>query len=208
MNRRPTFFTSDWHIGHENVINFSNRPFKNKDDMANSLVRRFNSCVGECGITYFLGDFSMGSFEETREVLSQLNGTKICVVGNHDRGVNSLNLAGFDAVVHRIDLIIAKEKVSLTHCPLRGITREDMANMKGAREGEHWHGESRHVKFSCEDEGQFHLHGHIHSPNNGRSKKTLGRQYDVGVDANNYMPVSISTIERWIAEVKRNERKD
>lgn len=205
MNRRPTYFTSDWHIGHENVIKFSNRPFKNKDDMRESLIKRFNATVSKGAITYFLGDFSMGSFDETKDVLSRLNGTKVCVVGNHDRGVNSLNLAGFDVVLHRADLIIANELVSMTHCPLRGVVRENTEGMRGHKEGEHWHGESRHKLYSCNNEGQFHLHGHIHSPNGGKSEKTLGRQYDVGVDANNYLPVSISTIEKWIAEVKRKE---
>jgi len=48
------------------------------------------------------------------------------------------------------------------------------------------------------------LHGHIHSnPTNGKLKiDATNRQYDVGVPANNYRPVSISTIESWISKVK------
>lgn len=207
MSRKPTFFTSDWHIGHENVIKFSNRPFANKDEMKEGLIRRFNSNVPKNGVTYFLGDFSMGSVEETRDVLNRLHGTKIIIVGNHDRGVNSLYDCGFDVVLNKAELIIANERVTLTHCPLRGVVRENTEGMRGHKEGEHWHGESRHKDYSCENQGQFHLHGHIHSPNSGKSVKILDKQYDVGVDANNYYPVSISTIESWITKYKKEASK-
>jgi calcineurin-like phosphoesterase family protein len=75
--------------------------------------------------------------------------------------------------------------------------------MKGYVQGDNWHGEHRQQAYSVADEGQFHLHGHIHSPNGGKSQKILGRQYDVGVPANGYRPVSISQIESWIAKYGR-----
>ena len=74
-----------------------------------------------------------------------------------------------------------------------------------------WHGEDKQFDkgFSLPDFGQFHLHGHIHSPNvddidgKPKSQKILGKQYDVGVDANKYKPVSISVIESWVAKYGR-----
>jgi calcineurin-like phosphoesterase family protein len=68
-----------------------------------------------------------------------------------------------------------------------------------------WHGETRHKDFSIQNYGQFHLHGHIHSPNGGKSAKILDRQFDVGLPANNYRPVHISTIESWISQTKQKE---
>ena len=70
--------------------------------------------------------------------------------------------------------------------------------MKGNTEGEMWHGEFRNKRFSVPDDGQFHLHGHIHSPNGGKSTKILDRQFDCGLPGNNYRPVHISHVESWI----------
>ena len=96
----------------------------------------------------------------------------------------------------------------MTHCPLRGLYREDTSGMRNCDGTENWHNEHKNAKYSVENAGQFHLHGHIHSPNSGKSTKILGRQYDVGVPANNYCPVSIGVIESWIHTTKRNEKED
>jgi calcineurin-like phosphoesterase family protein len=104
-------------------------------------------------------------------------------------------------------LYIANEIVTLTHCPLLGIVREDVTGMKGSVPGEKWHGESRHAKYSTVDKGQYHLHGHIHSPNGGKSVKILDKQYDVGVVSSKYRPVSQSTIESWISLDKQGKLK-
>ena len=105
------------------------------------------------------------------------------------------------------------EKVTMSHCPLMGVWREDTTNMRGANPDnpENWHGEHRRKHQNCSmfDDGQFHLHGHIHSrKNKPTSQKILGRQYDVGVTANKYQPVSISQIESWIALTLKGETID
>ncbi len=199
MSRKQIFFTSDWHIGHANSIRFDNRPFRDLEHMHQSLVSNFNKQVPENGLTYFLGDVFTHSAEITKDVISQLNGTKILIVGNHDKGYEACYNVGFDAVMNSATIFIQHQRVTLSHCPLRGVFREDTTGMGGFVAGENWHGEERNKRFSLPDEGQFHLHGHIHSPNGGKSEKILGRQFDVGVPANNYRPVHISNIESWIA---------
>lgn len=193
------FFWSDLHIGHKNCIHFDNRPFKDLDHMHRVLVNNYNSTVPEDGVCYFLGDIGNGKSAVIKDIIGQMHGTKIAIVGNHDPGVNALYNIGFDVVMHGSKMIIAGREVTLSHCPLLGQFREDVTDMKGAVDGECWHGESRHRIFSTHDRGQIHLHGHIHSPNGGKSSKILGRQFDVGVVANNYRPISISTIESWIS---------
>ena len=83
--RKQIFFTSDWHIGHENCLKFDNRPFRDLAHMHSELIKNFNKQVPKDGLTYFLGDIFLGSSEEAKTVLSQLNGTKILIVGNHDK---------------------------------------------------------------------------------------------------------------------------
>jgi calcineurin-like phosphoesterase family protein len=204
-NRKSIFFTSDWHIGHANSLVFDNRPFKDLDQMHRSLIKNYNAQVPPDGLCYFLGDIGVSSTELCKDIMSQLNGTKVIVLGNHDKPMNSMYNAGFDVVLYEATIYVQGERVTMTHCPLRGLFREDIEGMRGVTEYANWHGEKKQIQFSIEDQGQFHLHGHIHSPNKGRSQKILKRQMDVGCVANKYRPVSISEIESWIVRTKKEE---
>lgn len=206
--RKKIFFTSDWHLFHENVLKLSNRPFKDIEHMHRVLINNYNSAVPIYGICYFLGDIGFHKSPEIKNVLDQLNGTKILLLGNHDKGVTAMYNLGFDVVLNDCSMIIAKERVTMSHFPLLGSFREHCSEMKRNVAGDNWHGETRNAHKAVPDFGQFHLNGHIHSPNRGRSNKVEGRQYDVGVDANNYRPVSISTIESWIAKTKEIENEE
>ena len=201
-HRKSIHFTSDWHVGHANSINFDARPFKDLDHMHRVLINNYNAQVPPDGLCYFLGDIGLSNNETLGKVLSELNGTKVLVLGNHDKKFNAMYELGFDVVLHGATIYIADERVTMTHCPLRGVFREDVTGMRGAKEGENWHGEHKQQMFSCTDEGQFHLHGHIHSGPANDKKRIDGRQLDVGVCANKYRPVSISEVESWIARTK------
>lgn len=207
MKRKQIFFTSDWHIGHGNCIKFDNRPFSNTEEMHKALISNFNKQVPEDGITYFLGDILTCNTEISLPVISQLNGIKILIRGNHDKGIESCYNAGFDVVMNSSSLTIANELVTLTHCPLRGLFREDTTEMKNRTEGENWHGENRHPDFSIENFGQFHLHGHIHASTTNGKLVTDKRQWDVGVVGNNYRPVHIGQVDSWIQKVKWQEKQ-
>lgn len=197
-SRKLTFFTSDWHIGHANVIKFDNRPFRDLEHMHTTLINNFNSMVPPGSVTYFLGDMGLCSGNLIESVVSQLNGTKVLIRGNHDGGTNKMYSLGFDVVLNRAALVIAGQMVTMSHCPIKGLYRENTSTF-GRHAGENWHGESKNWQFTVENEGQFHIHGHTHSPNSGKSKRILEKQMDVGVAANNYRPVSISVIESWIS---------
>jgi calcineurin-like phosphoesterase family protein len=201
-----TFFTSDLHIGHKNCIALDKRPFTDLEHMHRVLVNNYNSSVKPGDVCYFLGDVGLCAKNILKDVISQMNGTKVLVCGNHDKGANAMKTAGFDVVLYGASLVIANELVTMSHCPLIGVFREDVTDMKGSAPGELWHGETRHSRYySTVDRGQYHLHGHIHSPNGGKSVKILDKQYDVGVVANNYRPVSISDIESWISLHKQGK---
>lgn len=203
-NLRPKiYFTADWHIGHANVLEMDSRPWSTTEEMHEGLIKNFNYLVPEHGITYFLGDMGLCSGNLLRSVITRLNGTKILIRGNHDGNIFSMYHAGFDVVIDKAQITIGKNIVTMTHCPLKGVFREDVTGMRGVPDDhtDNWHGESKNKdRFSIEDFGQFHLHGHIHSPNSGKSVKILGRQMDVGVPAWKYKPVSLSEIESWIAK--------
>lgn len=203
-NRKNVFFTSDWHLGHEKAIEYDERPFKNCDHMAEVLVKRFNATVVKDAVTYFLGDMGNKN-SDIKPVIERLNGTKVLIVGNHDKGYYSMYNCGFDVVMHGATIYIGENRITLSHCPLINTFREDVSHIKGYENGKwrnrNWHGEDRpkHRACSTHNYGQFHLHGHIHSrKGKPQSKKIESKQYDVGVTANNYRPVSISEVESWI----------
>lgn len=197
-NRKSIHFTSDWHIGHANSIDFDKRPFRDLDHMHRTLINNYNAQVPKDGVCYFLGDVGMTNQKTITEVISQLNGTKILVLGNHDKGHNAMYNVGFSLVLNGAMLYIAGQRVTLSHCPLRGIFRESAVK----HPGEMWHGEFKHLPYSFNNEGQFHLHGHIHSGPANDKLKIDGRQFDVGAPANKYRPVSMSQIESWISTTK------
>ncbi len=83
-------FTSDTHFFHERVIQYSNRPFKDKEEMNEFMIQQWNRKVSPQDTIYHLGDFSFASKEKTERVLQRLNGKKILVLGNHDKGMKEL----------------------------------------------------------------------------------------------------------------------
>lgn len=205
MSAKKLFFWSDLHLFHEAVLSFDERPFDDLDHMHKSLIKNYNATVPSDGVCYFLGDVSFGSTAETKAIIDQMQGTKICIMGNHDKGMTAMYNSGFDVVLYNATIYIAGQKVTLSHCPLRGVFREDTSKMRKHIPGENWHGEYElGDKFSVADDGQFHLHGHCHSRGtaNGKEIRT-NRQYDVGCPGNGFRPVSASQIESWIMKELR-----
>lgn len=206
MKRKGIFFTSDWHVGHKNVIDFDKRPFTSLEHMHRVLINNYNSTVKRGDICYFLGDMGLCKSEELKKVMSKLNGTKVLILGNHDKNTYSMYDNGFDVVLNAGIFYIGDKRISMSHCPLPGIKREDVTDMKGAESGENWHGENRHHRFMINDVSvDFHLHGHIHSGPHCDKEIRSDRQFDVGVAANGYKPVSISEIESWINSLDKSK---
>lgn len=79
------YYISDLHFDHTNVIKFDNRPFKDVEEMNNTLINNWNSVVKKNDIVYVLGDFCFGNTERTNELFNQLSGKIILIRGNHDR---------------------------------------------------------------------------------------------------------------------------
>lgn len=194
--RSRVFFTSDWHVGHASVLVFDQRPFKDLDHMHRVLVNNYLATVGPLDTCFFLGDMGLAKHDVLAAIVAQLHGTKVLILGNHDANATAMKRVGFDVVLNSASLIVGNQPVTMTHCPLRGVHREDVTGMRGADPADNWHGEHKHAQYSVPDYDQFHLHGHTHKP---PAERTAGRQFDVGVRANDYRPVSRPAIESWIA---------
>ena len=79
------YFIADTHFGHDAIIRYENRPFKDTKEQEECLIKKWNEVVNPEDTVYVLGDFGMSdSKEETERLCRLLNGNKILVMGNHD----------------------------------------------------------------------------------------------------------------------------
>lgn len=82
---RKVWFTSDEHYGHEKILQYENRPFKDTREMEHTLVQNHNEVVSSGDIVYHLGDFMFArSWKDVERVVRKLNGTHVLIGGNHD----------------------------------------------------------------------------------------------------------------------------
>jgi calcineurin-like phosphoesterase family protein len=203
-----TWFWSDMHFGHDAVIDFCNRPFTDKEHMKEELIARHNKVVKPNDLVIYGGDiFFHHTKNQMREVLSRLNGRKILVRGNHDFKPREMMNVGFDLCVESMEMIIANEKVLISHFPYRMNERlykwlkikkffYKILKLRTV------HLEKYHDKRPV-DRGQFLLHGHTHD-----TYKVKGRMIHIGVDAWNYTPVNIQEISNIICKVKKDEENN
>lgn len=54
--------------------------------MTAAMIAKWNAVVRSEDKVFHLGDFSFLNKERTQAIVSQLNGYKILILGNHDRG--------------------------------------------------------------------------------------------------------------------------
>jgi len=77
------FFTSDLHLGHKRILEYTNRPFENIDTMNTAIVDNWNKKVTANDLVYHVGDFSFGN--SAREWEQKLHGDIVHIEGNHDK---------------------------------------------------------------------------------------------------------------------------
>lgn len=78
------FVISDTHFGHEAIIRYCNRPFTSVEEMDQTMIKRWNETVSNSDIVIHLGDFALYGKDRIKEIVKQLNGKKILIMGNHD----------------------------------------------------------------------------------------------------------------------------
>lgn len=164
------FFTADTHLDHTRIIDLSKRPFKSRDEMNETIIENWNRVVHPQDTVYHLGDFAFARVDRATQLLRILNGHKHLIHGNHDDD-HVVKARGWASSrpYYRLRKAI-QTSIILFHYPV-----------------EIW--DRRH-------HGSIHLFGHIHGVPLEQSHEL---RHDVGVDANNFTPVSIDTI-KTIAE--------
>lgn len=91
---RRVFLASDHHFGHENIVEYDGRPFKDVQEMDEMLILNHNSVVSPDDVVIFAGDFALGSLENAEKIRKRLNGLIYITWGNHDGHARKLHWEG------------------------------------------------------------------------------------------------------------------
>lgn len=184
-SEQQIWFTSDTHFGHKNIIQLNHRPFNSIEEMDSTLIDNWNLVVQPNDIVFHLGDFAFASSKRWKELIQELNGQIHLIVGNHDelRYPGHDVFGSFAGVYNQLTLRINGKMVYLNHYPFL------------------CYGGTYHK------EPVYQLYGHVHSGpkctglDSSRLKYTFPYQYDVGVDNNNYYPISWKNV---VTKIKEN----
>jgi calcineurin-like phosphoesterase family protein len=172
--------------------------------MEEKQIKRWNARVKPEDRVLVVGDFLLGcSKPRLREILAQLNGTKILIKGNHDLSNAEMITAGFAFSCDFMQLKIANELVNISHYPYRMSKLKRMFFSLMHRLIPRKFYKPRKFVFQKEDDGNFLIHGHTHS-----KRRVNGKQIHVGVDAWGYEPVPIGKIADIITQIKLGKYKE
>ena len=190
------FFTADYHFDHANIIRYANRPFmyyedlnedldwlsddikyKRCQEMNMALINNHNNKVSDDDIVYHLGDFCFKHKGNAQYWENHLNGKIVHIRGNHDKN-NGVKSIITHAIMEYGGIIIYA-----THRP----------------PDEFQEGTIEEMLIQASD---VILCGHVH----GLWKHKMNRgklMINVGVDVWGYEPVSIHSILKYIAKVRK-----
>lgn len=163
---------SDTHFGHENIISFCDRPFKNVQRMDSELLNTWNEMIDPYDKVYHLGDvyFPGGRGQEYwDEFIGMLHGKKRLILGNHDNGKDPVLQKHFQ----KIDMWRAFGDLGLllTHVPV------------------HWSTLGENPRRPT---GWMNVHGHTHT--NGEPSDHKKKYKSVCVEMTDYKPVDIEEL--------------
>ena len=160
--------------------------WKTVEEMDNALIQNWNSVVGENDIVFHLGDFAFAPNWRWKELLGKLNGHIYLIMGNHDesRWPGDKVMELFERVENQMLLKIDDYKVYLNHFPFLCYA-----------------GTYRNPKIaSMQLFGHVHMHDNSVGKDDERLQCLFPYQYDVGVDNNNFTPVSFEKTKEIITD--------
>lgn len=173
-----TFFCSDLHFGHSNIIKYSNRPFANVEKMNEALIHNWNAIVKPEDIVFNLGDFSFQKYPEFKNTLRRLHGKINLVLGNHDTMIvnnqkDLLNLELLNSIQHYLEFKHNGQLIVMLHYGMR-VWRDS-------------------------HKGSIMCYGHSHG-----SLPPHGKSVDVGIDCkeitDEYRPIHLDELLKYMSK--------
>jgi calcineurin-like phosphoesterase family protein len=187
-----TWFTSDWHLGHPNILAFDNRPWSTIRDHDQGIIENFNSVVKPGDMTYIVGDIFLGAygmnFGRIARVINSLNGKIGIIGGNHDIPLRRFKSANFDG----LDQFRAMVEDKLFLFEPRDKYLHIIDHPKYCIEVSHYPRRAKDTRPQTM-KPLIRIHGHTHSPD-VYSRYCGTHHLNVAVTAHNYKPVSFDTL--------------
>lgn len=149
-----TWMWSDLHFGHKNIIKYSDRPFADISDMDRRLIDNFNSVTNKDSVSIWGGDITFYDENRSTEIVTECNGYKILIVGNHDFSYNSkvLKNMGFDEVYLLMTYVDNDVSLLFTHYPTK--VAPDWVNIHGhehiGKFSPTFSKDRQHININCE----------------------------------------------------------
>jgi len=160
------FFTADQHYRHANIIKYCKRPFSDAEEMNKVLIENHNSIVGPKDEVYMLGDIVFANeAKDVENIMSQLNGRKYLICGNHDKSVVK-SYSGFVWSKDIAKIKVHGQKIILCHYAMR--------------------------IWDASHYGSWQLFGHSHG---NLEELDDALSCDVGVDVWDFKPVSFDQLK-------------
>lgn len=166
MARKPNiYFSSDWHLGHKQIINFERYQFKTVEEHDVFLLKTFLSWAMKWGTgstLYFLGDFGNSDYLWIFDIFKDYGHIIHFLKGNHDGKISDEKLSKHVDFIHKYPIFLS-HKLAISHPPI-GMYR-DSINIHG------------HLHSAILD-SKNHLNANIHV-NNYRpvSIKTINKTF-------------------------------
>jgi calcineurin-like phosphoesterase family protein len=183
------WFTGDYHFGHKNVLTLCNRPYENIEDMAEDIIGKHNAVVGMNDTVYDHGDFAFRCPAEVAAAyMNRLNGKRVQLFGNHDKSLRqALNRGLLDGLLNsgRLKVIGPANDSSIQAAYYVTIKGHKLVLSHYAQRS-----------WASSFHGTIHLFGHSHG-----NLSDFGRSFDIGVDPNNFKPVSFDEVLDKVSKV-------
>ena len=180
------YFTSDFHLQHKRIIEFSKRPFANVEEMDEAIIKNWNSRITNQDCIYFLGDFAFSNAAFVAQTIRRLNGRILFIRGNHEQPLEQFfkGIKGYPDIWPRVEFLgdykevtINGQVIILCHYPFLIWNK-------------------KHYNSWC-----LAGHSQYNLPATRKEATAFGKVLDVGVDGNNFMPYSFDEI----VEIMKNK---
>lgn len=159
------YIISDLHLGHKNIIDYCNRPFKNVEEMDDTICKNILSTPYTFSDTLFvLGDVGFWNKDKFVRFFSKIKAKKFLILGNHDRKNKNIWLDIFDFVSEYP--ICVNKWFWLSHEPMYLNVSMPYVN----------------------------IHGHLHEINQELIIDGKNMYKNVSVEQTNYMPLNLNSI--------------
>ena len=153
--------------------------------MNRDMIQKYNSVIEPNDTVLWVGDCFFKNMNEAKQIMDELNGHKLLVRGNHDRGTGSMAALGFDLVMDECFMKIAGRTCRVKHYPYLDAEPEEC------------HKDDRYKdRRPPKVPGEVLIHGHNHA-----KYKRYNNMIHVGVDAHNFSPCLYSEVEKLVSEV-------